>query len=148
MYLGGDNSEKLSLHIMFSFFLVPFKILQKHVDRWTSRKTSKKTISKSVDCGQEAVFLFHVFCLSFKTMTKSVDRWTSNYNSEKKSFNHMYILIWKCGHLDKKVSFYFMFSFCYVPFTILRKKVWTGGPVMKIRKKPFNLLYLIALQHC
>ena len=25
-----------------------------------------------------------------------------------------------------------MFSFCYVPFTILAQKVWTGGQVMKI----------------
>ena len=36
-----------------------------------------------MDCGQEAVFLFHVFFLTFKILTKSVDRWTSNGNSEK-----------------------------------------------------------------
>ena len=32
----------------------------------------------------------------------------------------------------QKVPFYFMFSFCYVPFTILTQKVWTVGQVMKI----------------
>ena len=30
----------------------------------------------------------------------------------------------------QKVPFYLMFSFCYVPFTILTQKVWTGGQVL------------------
>ena len=72
---------------------------------------------------QEAVFLFQPFFVSFKKLAKSVDRWTSNENYEKKNtFNLMYILICKCGYVDKKVSFYFIFSFCYVLFTILTKK--------------------------
>ena len=105
--------------------------------RWTSNENSEKitsviSSSKSVNCVKEAVFLLHVFFISFKILKKSVERWTSNENSEKNSFSLTYILIYKCGTCGQKVPFYFMFSFCYVPFTILTQKVWTRGQVMKI----------------
>ena len=76
-------------------------------------------------------YLMFSFCPS-KFWQKSVDQWTSNDNSEKKSFSLMYILIYKCVICGQKVPFYFMFSFCYVLFTILTQKVWTRGQVMKI----------------
>jgi hypothetical protein len=39
----------------------------------------------------------------------------------------IYVLLFKC--VDKNVSFYFMFSFCHVPFTMLTKSVdrWTSN---------------------
>ena len=117
---------------LFQVFILSFTLQQnftKHVDRWTKWENSKKTISssfilscQSLDFGQEAAFLFYVFFMSFKKLAKSVDWWTSSENYEKNIFNLMYILICKCGYVDKKVFFYFIFSFCYVLFTILTKK--------------------------
>ena len=40
----------------------------------------------------------------------------------KKSFDLLYFIAEKCGHMDKKLSFYFIFSFFLVPFKILTKK--------------------------
>ena len=39
----------------------------------------------------------------------------------------MYVLLFKC--VDNNVSFYFMFSLCHVPFTMLKKSVnkWTSN---------------------
>ena len=55
---------------------------------WNSKETMLSyfiSSSKSVDCGQEAVFLFYVFFVicNLKNLDKNVDRWTSNKNSEK-----------------------------------------------------------------
>ena len=100
-------------------------------------------------CGQvdkkvSFYFMFSFCYVPFTILTKSVDRWTSNENSEKNSFILMYILIWNCRDVDKKVSFYFMYSFCYVPFKILTKSVdrWTSNE--NSGKKVSIPLYFIA----
>ena len=71
------------------------------------------------------VFLFHVFFLLSTLHNFDKKVWTGGpvmKIMKKNSFNLMYIFICKCRYVDKKVSFYFMFSFCYVLFTILTKK--------------------------
>ena len=71
------------------------------------------------------VFLFHVFFLLSTLHNFDKKVWTGGpvmKIMKKNSFNLMYISICKCRYVDKKVSFYFMFSFCYVLFTILTKK--------------------------
>jgi hypothetical protein len=64
-----------------------------------------------------------------KFVTKSVDRWTRNENSEKKVSIPFILVLKMCGHVDKNLSFYFMFSFFYASFTIMTKSVdrWTSN---------------------
>ena len=126
----GETILKSCLPISsFHSFFYPSTKFYKNCGQVDKKENSKKTISssfilscQSLDFGQEAAFLFYVFFMSFKKLAKSVDWWTSNENYEKNIFNLMYILICKCGYVDKKVFFYFIFSFCYVLFTILTKK--------------------------
>ena len=130
-------NKMLSFYFIFYLFLVPLILFAKSVDMWTSTENSEKIISvisspKTVNCVKEAVFLLHVFFLSFKVLKKSVDRWSSNKNSEKKIVSASCIFLFiSVGHVNKR-SLSISGSFCYVPFTILTQKVWTGGQVMKI----------------
>ena len=130
MYFGGDNSEKLSPYFKFSFFLLPFnKILQ---NMWTGGQNGKilrKQFQAHLFCrvkvwtlGKKLPFYF-MFSLCLSKNWQKV--WTGGQVMKimkKNIFNLMYILICKCGYVDKKVFFYFIFSFCYVLFTILTKK--------------------------
>ena len=91
-------------------------------------------------CGQVDKKLFLYFMLSFflvpyKMFHKSVDLWTRSC-----FLLHVFFLsctlpnvLQKCGLVDKKLFFYFMFSFSLVPF-IFWQKVWTGGQALKILK--------------
>ena len=130
MYFGGDNSEKLSSYFKFSFFLLPFnKILQ---NMWTGGQNGKilrKQFQAHLFCrvkvwtlGKKLPFYF-MFSLCLSKNWQKV--WTGGQVMKimkKNIFNLMYILICKCGYVDKQVFFYFIFSFCYVLFTILTKK--------------------------
>ena len=129
LHFGRDNSAKQSFYFMFSFFLVPFKILQK---MWTG--------------GQVVKIL-------------------------RKQFQHYWFNHLKVWTVDKKLAFYFMFSFCpstfrqnlfesvdmrtkrclsisyflsvMQPSQFWQKSVdrWT---INENSKKSFNLLYFIA----
>ena len=87
--------------------------------------------SKVWKYGLEAVFLYHfpstLYPLIF--FAQSVDRWTSYDNSQNFNGNHMYFIIQKCGYVDKKLSFYFMFSFFLISFKFFAKSVdrWTNS---------------------
>ena len=129
MYFGGDNSEKLSFYFKFSFFLLPFKILQ---NMWTGgqkgkilRKQFQAHLFRHLKVwtlGKKLPFYFTFSLCPSKNWQKV---WTGGQVMKimkKNIFNLMYILICKCGYVDKKVFFYFIFSFCYVLFTILTKK--------------------------
>jgi hypothetical protein len=131
--------KKLSFYFMFFFFLVPFKIFAKSVDGWTSsvyseekNHTSCISLFKSVDMWTRSCFsisCFFSFLYPPKCFAKSVDRWTSSENSKHFNENCMYFNIQKCGYVDKKLSFYFNFSFILVPFKIFAKSVdtWTSS---------------------
>ena len=75
-------------------------------------------------CGQEAVFLLHVFSLSctFQNIFK------------------------KCGQVDKKLYFYFMFSFFLVPSKSFSKSVdgWTSSESSE--KNNFHLISFIIIK--
>ena len=101
--------KKLSFYFIFSFFLVPFKVFGKNVDRW-SRVFFWN------------FFMFSFFVVSFRCLTESVDRWTSSEHSEKKNQPHL-CFIQKCGLADKKLSFNFLFLFYLAPFKIMSKSV-------------------------
>ena len=47
--------------------------------------------------------------------------------------------------MDKKLSFYFMFSFFLVPFHFLQK-VWTGGQGLKIENEKKSIPYILLLE--
>ena len=75
------------------------------------------------------------FLVPYKMFYKSVDLWTRSC-----FLLHVFFLsctlqnvLQKCGLVDKKLFFYFMFSFSLVPF-IFWQKVWTGGQALKILK--------------
>ena len=114
---------------MFPFFLLPFKILQ---NMWTGGQKGKilrKQFQAHLFChvkvwtlGKKLPFYF-MFSLCLSKNWQKV--WTGGQVMKimkKNIFNLMYILICKCGYVDQKVFFYFIFSFCYVLFTILTKK--------------------------
>ena len=73
-------------------------------------------------------FMFSFFLVPSKLFSKSVDRWTSSESSEKNNFHLMYFIIIKCGIVEKKLSFYFLY-FVYLPKYF--QKVWRGGPALK-----------------
>ena len=54
---------------------------------------------------------------------------------QKKKVLASWIFLFESVDSGQKVPFYFIFSFCYFPFTILTQKVWTGGQVMEILKQ-------------
>ena len=78
----------------------------------------------------ESADLWTSSCLSILFLLSTIlnfdqKMWTGGREmkiSEKNSFNLMYISICMCGYVDKKVSLYDMFPFCYILFTILTKK--------------------------
>ena len=74
-------------------------------------------------------FMFCFFLVLFIFFAKSVDRWTSSKNSDNFNDIGMYFIIQKCGYVDKKLSFYFIFSLFLVPFKFLSKSVdrWTSS---------------------
>ena len=77
---------------------------------------------------------------------KSVDRWTNNENYEKKNQSLLsYCLkVQTCGQVVVILFYFFFlphFSFLLCTLHNFDKKVWTGGPVMKIMKKSYNLFY-------
>ena len=129
--------KKLSIYFIFSFYLVPFNFFAKSVDRWTSSENSEDLMAivcvslfKSVEmwtrsCCSISFLPFTLYPLIF--FAQSVDRWTSYDNSENFKCNHMYFIIQKCGHVDKNLSFYFMFSFFLISFNFFAKSVdrWT-----------------------
>ena len=120
-----------------------------------------------MDCGQEAVFLFHVFFVicALKILTKmwtgglvmrilkkitSVISSSKSVNCVKEAVFLLYvfflsfkILTKKCGQWTKG-AFLFHVFFLFVPFTILTQNVWTSGQVMKIQKKnSFSIMYTL-----
>ena len=90
----------------------------------------------------------------------------------EKKINPIYFIIRKCRHVDKKLSFYFIFSFLLVPFKISVKSVdrWTRsclsiscflsflypfifckkcgqvGKVWKLRMKKKSIPYILLLE--
>ena len=117
---------------LFQVFILSFTLQQnftKVVDRWTKRKILRKQFQAHLFCrvkvwtlGKKLPFYF-MFSLCLSKNWQKV--WTGGQVikiMKKNIFNLMYILICKCGYVDKKVFFYFIFSFCYVLFTILTKK--------------------------
>ena len=106
--------KKLSFYFIFSFFLVPFKVFGKNVDRWT----------------RAFFFMFSFFNVPNNCLAESVDRWTSSEHSEKKNQPHL-CFIQKCGLADKKLSFNFLFLSCLAPFKIMSKSMNTSkGPFL------------------
>ena len=102
--------KKLSFYFIFSFFLVPFKVFGKNVDRWT----------------RAFFFMFSFFNVPNNCLSESVDRWTSSEHSEKKNQPHL-CFIQKCGLADKKLSFNFLFLSCLAPFKIMSKSMYTSN---------------------
>ena len=131
----GYVDKKLFLCFMFSFFLVPFKFLEKSVDRWTSFELSEKKInfmyifhfSKvwNVDKKLSFHFMFSFFLVLFHIFSKIVDRWTSSEYSEKKSTPCMSLLqsvdMWTIRCLSISCFLSFLYPLRYL------QKVWTCG---------------------
>jgi hypothetical protein len=152
LYFGGDNSEKLSFYLLFSFFLVPFKILQK---MWTGgqvRKILRKQFQphlfhhlKVWTVGKRLSFYF-MFSFSPSKFWQKV--WTGG--QEMKILNK--IDSTSCIFLFESVDMWTrrcLSISCFLSVCTLHnfdEKVWTGGPVMKILKKSFNLLYFTTWQ--
>ena len=99
--------------------------------------------------GQEDVFIFYAsfFLVPYKMFYKSVDLWTRSC-----FLFHVFFLsctlqnvLQKCGLVDKKLFFYFMFSFPLVPF-IFWQKVWTGGQALKILKILMTTFFLVPFK--
>ena len=74
-------------------------------------------------------FMFSFVLVPSKLFSRSVDRWTSSESSEKNNFHLMYFIIIKCGLVEKKLSFYLIFSLFCVPSKIFSKSVdrWTSS---------------------
>ena len=127
-------------------------------------------------CEQEAVFVFHVFFLScilqniFKKCGQ-VDKFWKFWKKKQFSPNVFhYHKVWtcgeetvslfsiffilftfqnifkKCGQVDKKLYFYFMFSFFLVPSKLFSKSVdgWTSSESSE--KNNFHLMYFIIIK--
>ena len=139
--------KKLFIYFIFSFYLVPFSFFAKSVDRWTSSENSEDLIVcvslfKSVEMWTRSCFSisFSFYLVPFNFFfAQSVDRWTSYDNSQNLIGNHMYFIIQKCGYVDKKLSFYFMFSFFLISVKFFAKSVDRRTS----SEKKFNPMYFI-----
>ena len=131
LFASVDMWTKRCLSILcFLFVMYSSQFWQKSVDRWTNNENYEKKNSISFILFLESANLWTSSCHSILFLLSTIQNfdqkmWTGEKKwkfLKKNSFNFMYIFICKCGYADKKVSFYHMFSFCYVLFTILTKK--------------------------
>ena len=87
-------------------------------------------------------------CLSFLYPPKHFQKvWTGGQVLKVlKKNNLICFIIRKCRHVDKKLSFYFMFSFFLVPSKLFSKSVdrWTSSESSE--KNNFHLMYFIIIK--
>ena len=97
-------------------------------------------------CEQEGVFLFHVFFLpcTLQNLVKKV--WTGGQvmKISEKNVSTYYVLLCKSVDMWTIVCLSISYFFFVIYPSQIWQKVWTGGHVINIMKKSFNLLYFIA----
>ena len=114
---------------MFSFCYVPFTMLTKSVDRWTSNENSFN-------------FIISFYLIPFKILTKTCGQVDKQWKFLKKIQPYMFYCLNVWTRMCLSISCFLSVmspSQCW-------QKVWTGGQVMKILKKRSNMFYFYFLK--